>query len=364
MTPMPHASSGPARRSLLPLGWDDRWEAEGAAAADAAQDAEGCTIARVVMESKRYLRVATAPGAEMWAEPAGRLLHEARDKAHLPAVGDWVTLRAAPGEERATIESILPRRSALTRLAAGGRGEIQVLAANVDVAFIVTSLNRELNPRRLERYVTLVRHGGAQPVLLLSKADLAASSAAAEETTARLGADLPAHAVSALSGAGLAAVRAYLRPSRTAILLGSSGVGKSTLANALLGAAVQTVQAVRREDDKGRHTTTARQLLLVPGGGVLIDTPGMRELRVDLAGAALGAAFADVEALAARCRFADCRHGSEPGCAVLDAVRDGSLPAARHDHYRRLREETAAAKGKDKPRQKRYNKHGRSGRRR
>jgi ribosome biogenesis GTPase len=298
----------------------------------------GVLPARVVAEHRGAYRIVGAGAAdEGWAVAPPRLRRSADGPLGLPAVGDWLAVRTAPGDERASIERVLRRRSAFLRRAAGSRGA-QVVAANVDVVFVVSSLNRELNPRRLERYLTLAWNSGAPPVVVLSKADLCADVAAQRDAVARIALGAPVHVVSAHAGSGLDGLRGHLGPGRTAVLLGSSGVGKSTLVNVLGGSAVQEVRATLA-DDRGVHTTTARQLLFLPGGGMLIDTPGMREVGLVGGEDGLARAFADVAELAAACRFGDCRHESDPGCAVRDALADGALPSERWDSYRKLQRE-------------------------
>lgn len=270
------------------------------------------------------------------------------DRLNRPAVGDWVAaeLRA---DGRATVRAVLPRRSAFVRKAAGEGLREQVVAANVDTVLVVTSLDDDLSPRRLERYLAVALESEARPAIVLSKADLAAEAGpggAAAEALELIRAVAEAsgtavHLLSTRTGEGLDEIRAYLGPGRTVALLGSSGVGKSTLLNALLGADVQRTAEVRA-DGKGRHTTTARELFRIPGGGVVVDTPGMRELQLWESDAGLDEAFAEVVELAERCRFPDCRHDTEPGCAVRAAVDAGELPAERVEGFRRLRGELEA----------------------
>jgi ribosome biogenesis GTPase / thiamine phosphate phosphatase len=258
----------------------------------------------------------------------GRLVHDAVDVA----VGDWVGLRDG------LIRSVLPRRSAIVRNAAGRATRAQTLAANVDVAFVLSSLGPDLEPRRIERYLVTIWESGAAPEIVLTKADRVDDpwEMVAEVEAVAIG--VPVHVVSAVTGQGCDALRVRIQPGTTAVLLGSSGVGKSTLVNRFVGSEVMTVKDTRADDDEGRHTTTHRELIRLPGGGVVIDTPGLRELQLWDAGG-IDAAFADVEELAGGCRFNDCSHTREPECAVLGAVDDGTLPAERLDSWRKLQKE-------------------------
>lgn len=301
--------------------------------------------ARVVSPGRGLYRVAGGAGEALATLP-GRL----EAAGDLPAVGDWVALEPAldPGPGgRATIRALLPRRTVLSRKVAGGRAEEQVLAANVDTVFLVLGLDGDFNPRRLERLAVLAAASGAEAAVLLTKADLLADLPG--ELAARVGAaraaapELPVLPVSAAAPDGVAPVEPYLVPGRTLALLGSSGVGKSTLVNRLAGSELLRTSAVRPGDDRGRHTTTHRELVRLPGGALLIDSPGLREVQLWLDepdGVAAG--FVDVAALASGCRFRDCTHRQEPGCAVVRAVAEGRLDPARLDSLRKLEREAAA----------------------
>ena len=290
-------------------------------------------FARIVEEQRGLYRI--AGDAEGWAEVSGRFRHDALNAADFPAVGDWV------GVDRGIIHVRLERRGKVSRAAAGRAVDEQIVAANVDVIFLVTTLTQDLNPRRLERYLTMVWDAGAVPVVVLNKADLCADpEGACESVRARLPL-VDVLKVSALENAELSVFAPYLRPAQTVALLGSSGVGKSTLVNRLLGAETLRVGAISDDDGKGRHTTTARQLVELPGGALLIDTPGMRELQPWGDESAVAAVFDDVTTLAAECRFADCAHDAEPGCAVRAAVDSGRLDADRLENFRRLGREAA-----------------------
>jgi ribosome biogenesis GTPase len=271
---------------------------------------------------------------------AGRLRHQAEFRDHLPAVGDWVGLSRGSGDGPAIIRFVLPRRSAFVRKAAGDATAAQVVAANVDVALIAAALPGAISTRRLERYLTLAWESGATPVVVLTKADLSddVAAAVAAATLSAPGADVIA--ISTVTGLGLDVLARHLLPGRTAVLLGSSGVGKSTLVNHLLGAERLRTSAVG-DGGRGRHTTTHRELVRLASGALLVDTPGMRELQLWTAEAGLGSAFADVEGYAGGCRFRDCGHDGEPGCAVLEAVARGELPAERLEHWHQLRRELA-----------------------
>ena len=277
--------------------------------------------------------------AELAAELPGRVRHRAASRIELPAVGDWVAVQPGPAEGKAVVRAVLPRQSAFVRKEAGAHTEGQVVAANVDVVFLVNGLDHDLNLRRLERYLTVVWESGAAPVVLLNKADLCpdVEERIGEVQTVALG--VPVLAISATSGDGLEALDGHMAEGRTAAFLGSSGVGKSTIINRLLGAEVLKTSPVRSDDSRGRHTTTHRELIHVPGRGIVIDTPGMRELRLWADEDGLGRAFADVEALAAQCRFRDCAHRGEPGCAVQAALAEGTLDPGRWLSYGKLQRE-------------------------
>jgi len=329
--------------TLEELGWDDTW----AAAAEAAAAGAAVTPARITIEHRGAYE-AIGAGGPVWAELRGKDYHEARDKRALPTVGDWVLVSGADQGGVSPIHALLPRRSSLVRAAAGEKVAPQPIAANVDVAFVVTSANQDLNVRRIERYLTTVVDGGAAPVILLNKIDLVDDFAPLVARLAEVAPGVPVVPCSAARGDGLDAARAHLGPGRTGVVIGSSGVGKSTLLNRLLGAAAQDVQPVRADDDRGRHTTTRRELFVLAGGGILIDTPGMRELKPWTEPDATGddaLAFDDIAGLAAGCRFGDCSHDREPGCAVRAAVDAGELAADRVAAWRKLHlEQTAQAR--------------------
>jgi ribosome biogenesis GTPase len=296
----------------------------------------GLQWARVVEEQRGLYRV--AGDADGWAEVSGRFRHDAAHAAEYPAVGDWV------GVEQGIIHRRLERRSTISRAAAGRAVDQQVLAANVETIFLVTALGEDLSARRLERYLTMVWDAGAMPVVLLNKSDLSEDPERVHEALRARLQTVDVFLVSALQAAGfggLDALAPYLRPAQTVVLLGSSGVGKSTLINRLLGREALKTSAISEAVGKGRHTTTSRQLVVLPGGALLIDTPGMRELQPWADSSAVDAIFDDVTALAGRCRFTDCGHTGEPGCAVRAAVAAGCLDADRLENSRRLGREAA-----------------------
>ena len=313
---------------LESLGWD-------ASFADEFRPFEhdGLAPARVAVEHRSEYVVYSQHG-ELRAELTGRLRH---DDEH-PAVGDWVAVAPRADEGRATIHAVLPRRSAFVRKVAWAETKPQVVAANVDVAFVVAGLDLNYNVRRIERYLTLAWESGAQPVVLLTKADLCEDVDSRVYEVESVAFGVPVHAVSAPHGDGVDTVRSYVPPGRTAALLGSSGVGKSTLVNALVGTELLAVREIR-EDGRGRHTTTHRQLVPLPEGGLMLDTPGMRELQLWDADSGIEAAFQDLESLAAECRFADCAHRREPGCAVRAALANGTLEVERFESWRKLQRE-------------------------
>jgi ribosome biogenesis GTPase len=318
--------------ALEDLGWTARF-------ADAFEPhrARGLSPARVSLEHTHIYRV-LSPDGERLARVAGRLRHDAAGRADFPAVGDWVAIEtAASGDAR--IRAVLPRATQFARRAAGNPTEPQVVAANVDVVFLVSGLDGDFNLRRIERYLVTAWDSGAAPVIVLNKADLVENVDPFVREVERVGQGVPAEIVSARRPDSMDRLRAHLGRGRTAALLGSSGVGKSSIANALAGEELLRTRDVRPSDSRGRHTSSSRQLVLLPGGGILIDTPGMRELQLWDAGEAVAGAFADIDAIAGDCRFRDCRHATEPGCAVMTAVEAGALPAERLESFRKLQAE-------------------------
>ena len=300
----------------------------------------GLIPGRIVVQQREANLVATELGT-LSARLSGKLRHEAR-AAGYPAAGDWVAVAAGAGDGKGTIQAVLPRRTAFVRRAADSAHTTQVIAANIDVVFVVTSMNADLNPRRLERFLAAAWQSGAKPVVVLTKADLSVHPEEEAAEIAALAGDCPVVVVSARAGRGLDGLKEYIRPGETCVLIGSSGVGKSTLVNTLLGEARMATQDIRAGDARGRHTTSHRQLVLLPGGGLILDTPGIREVGLVEAELGLGTVFEDIERLALDCRFTNCGHSNEPGCAVRAALESGALGAERWAHYQKLSAEMAA----------------------
>lgn len=318
---------------LSSLGWTAR-EAE----AFAPHRAAGLRPARVAIAYGATFRVYLEDG-ETLADVTGRMRHEAKGRRDLPAVGDWVAVRWTSPAERATIQALLPRKSVFSRKVAGAETAEQIVAANVDTAFIVAGLDHDFNPRRLERYLAMTWESGARPVLLLNKADLVADLSAVLAEIGPVALGVPVHVISSKFSRGLEALEPYLRPGQTVALVGSSGVGKSTIINRLLGEERLRTREVREKDQRGRHTTTHRELVALPGGALLIDTPGMRELQLWSADEGVQESFEDITALSAGCYFRNCWHETEPQCAVKAAVVDGRLSSERLDNFIKIQRE-------------------------
>ena len=318
---------------LTDLGWDAEW-----ARLFAPYAAEGLVPARVAIEFNYIYRLYGEAG-EIQAQHAGRMRHQAEGRQQLSAVGDWVAALPTPGEASATIEAVLPRRSRFSRKVAGETTEEQIVAANIDTVFLVMGLDGDYNPRRLERYLLMAYESGAKPVVLLNKTDVAVHLAEDLDEIAGIAVGLPVHAISARERHGIEVIASHLGPGRTGALLGSSGVGKSTIVNALMGEEMLKTRDVRASDSRGRHTTRHRHLILLGSRGLLIDTPGMRELQLWTQSESSRETFEDVEGLAAACHFTDCQHREEPRCAVKQAIAAGTLAAERLESYLKLEDE-------------------------
>jgi ribosome biogenesis GTPase len=305
--------------------------------------------ARVISQQRGLWRVASEFG-ECWAETSGKLrgVADLEGEAAWPAVGDWVAAEVV-GEERAILHLVLPRRGVFSRKAPGKRVEEQVIAANVDLAFLVTALDMDFSPRRLERYLAQCWDSGVSPVIVLNKADECEGVVARVAEAERVAIGVPVIALSARTGQGMEALGAMLSPGKTIVLLGSSGVGKSTLVNRLLLEEKQATRPTREADSKGRHTTTARELFRLPGGALLMDTPGLREFALWNVDSGIGETFADIEELARACKFGNCRHEGEPGCAVRAAVDSGALDEARVENRKKLEREQEFQRRKSDP---------------
>ena len=327
--------------TLADLGWNDAL-----ALAFAPHSAAGLEPARVVCELRRnFCAVHTATG-EVLAECGGGFFHHARKADQFPAIGDWVAVRRRVGEPRADLHAVLPRRTKFSRRASGSEEIEQIVAANVDTVFLVSGLDRNFNPKRIQRFLVAAKESGAEAVVILNKCDLCADADAVRREIEALVPGVPVHITSTATRKGLKALAvAYAQPGRTLAFIGSSGVGKSSLINSLVrdGDSALPTAEVREKDSKGRHTTTRRELVQMPSGALVIDTPGMRELQLWGVEDGVEDAFADIKALALRCRFTDCGHTNEPGCAVRAALVSGELAAQRFESYSKLKGEKAAS---------------------
>lgn len=338
----PPKQGGKKLHKLSILGWDNT-----------SQDFDEDSIARVVTVQKNSYRISDGEN-EFIAYLSGKFRNEAAGKLDLPTVGDWVEVEKIMDEKKAIIRSVLPRTSQFIRQAAGTKTEAQIVAANLDTILIINSLNHDINIRRIERYIVSTYESGATPVIVLTKKDQCSPEMIEDVILAveAVAIGIPIVVISSVTGEGIATLWEHLQPGRTAALLGSSGVGKSTLVNTLLEKEVQQAKNIREADSKGRHTTTHREMFLLPNGALIIDTPGMRELQLWQGISELDTTFQDIDALADECRFKDCQHEAEPGCRVQEALTTGDLAKERFQSYLKLQRELAYEQRKQNERLK------------
>lgn len=321
---------------LQRYGWNDFIEANFYEHAE-----QGYVPGRIALEYNQFYRVWTEQG-ELLAEITGKLKHEAGSRSELPAVGDWVALRLieqAGQKAKATIHAVLPRRSRFARKTKGSKTEEQIVGANIDIIFLVTSLNQDFNPRRIERYLAIAWDSGASPVVLLTKTDLCDDVAEKRAAVEAVAGGAPVYSVCSIKGEGLEELEQYFTSGKTVALIGSSGAGKSTLINRLIGHERQAVKEIREHDDRGLHTTRHRELILMPNGALVLDTPGMRELQLWDADEGLETTFEDIEEIAANCYFSNCQHETEPRCAIQKTLSDGTLDGQRFENYLKMQKE-------------------------
>lgn len=338
--------------TLHTYGWNEHWSLM---AASISQLGKALVPARITAQFSKQYRIITQEG-EQSAIVTGKYEYEAGSKSDFPAVGDWVMVEPLQGESRAVIHQLLPRKSAMTRREAGSVPDEQIIAANMDTVFIINALNKDFNVRRIERYLIAVWESGAAPVVLLTKADLCESPEVCVAEVEAVAPGVPVHAVSSLTNQGKEQLQAYLVSGNTVAITGTSGAGKSTLLNWLSGQELQRVHGIREEDARGRHTTTHRELFVLPEGAIMVDTPGMRELQLWDSEEGFEAAFADISALAQQCRFHDCGHETEAGCAIQEALQEGTLDANRYANYKKTERELAYIARKENAVTRRQNK--------
>jgi ribosome biogenesis GTPase / thiamine phosphate phosphatase len=328
---------------LTKLGWNAARDEE-----FAAYRAKGFIPARVAVEDKHYYRVWTED-AELTAQITGKLIHEARgDHAQLPKVGDWVAVKLLPNEEKAAIQAVLARQTQIVRKTAGRESAAQILATNIETVFLVTAADPTFNAARLERMLVMAHESGARPVVVLNKIDLCDDLAAKQAEAGRVAGEVPVLAVCALTGRGMKKLASLIKPADTVVFIGTSGVGKSSLINQLYGEELMATVAVREQDAKGRHTTSWREMIFLPNGGVVIDTPGMREFHIWAANEGAKETFPEIEALAPGCHFRDCTHTREKDCAVLAALASGTLPRDRYESFVKLQRELGYLRAAEK----------------
>lgn len=318
---------------LNKIGWNKAFES----AFEEYKD-KGYTPGRVFAEYKNVYKIMCEDG-EMLAEISGKFHFAAEQQGDFPAVGDWVAVTVRPGESRATIHHVLPRMSKFSRKVAGTNIREQIVASNIDTVFIVNSLNSDFNVRRLERYLLLAWESGANPVIVLSKSDLCNNTEEKLAETEAVAIGVPIHSVSTFQDTGLQELKKYFKEGHTVALLGSSGVGKSSIINYFLGDTIQKIQELRNDGQKGKHTSTHREMFMLPEGGLIIDTPGMREIQLWDAESGLQETFEDIEALAANCFFKDCKHKNEPKCALREAIENNTISEERLESYKKLQKE-------------------------
>lgn len=327
--------------NLINLGWNEFF-----AANFEPFKSHGFKPGRIAEEHRELYEIFCEEG-QFKAEVSGKFRFEAQSRSDFPAVGDWVAVNVLPREARAIISAVLPRKSVFSRGAVlsggmpetGGRTDEQVLAANIDTVFLVSGLDNDFNIRRIERYLSAAWDSAAMPVIVLNKADICDDIAARIGEVEQVAPGVDILSISAATKEGFDKIRKYLNPGRTAALLGSSGVGKTSIINCLLGENRLKTTEVREDDSRGRHTTTHREMIILPEGGIVIDTPGLRSFKVWDGEEGFARLFEDIEELALRCRFTDCSHSGEPGCAIQSALSDGSLDPGRYENYRKLQKE-------------------------